>query len=99
LPCDVSLPTQFLPDSSGCLNKHSHGRPCPFAQPPLQGCRHYYEQVRRRTPRRYSVPYGFDRLGYSLSLPLWDGSVGARLLTFRVEAADQAHVTSMPGTA
>src|SRR5258708_23970562 len=27
------------------------------------------------------------------------GSVGARLLTFRVDAADPAHVPSMPGTA
>jgi hypothetical protein len=61
--------------------------------------RRTYGPVRRRVPRRYSVPYGFSPLG---TLPLASppgGSIGTRLPTFRARAADQAHVAYMPDTA
>ena len=61
-----SIPPRFpwLPERT------SHGRPGPFAPPPLQRVRRYYEPVRMPAPRRYSIPHGFSRLGHSLSPPL-----------------------------
>src|SRR6266568_1915790 len=78
----------------------SHGRPGPFAPPPLPGFPHYYEPVRMPAPRRYSIPHGFSRLRRSLSPPtVRSGRVGASLPTFCVQAADRARVAYMPGTA
>ena len=78
---------------------NSHGRPGPFAPPPLQGPHRYYGPVRQRARHRYSRPSRPRRLGHSLSPPAAGGSIGARLLTFRTRAADQAHAASAPGTA
>jgi hypothetical protein len=76
---------------------NSHGQPGPFTPPPLQRLRHYYEPVRQQTPTRYSIPCGFCRLGRSPSPTQVDG-VGASLLPFHTEAADQDHVVYMPDT-
>src|SRR5215203_2358358 len=56
--CDFSSLTQLLPDQVRLTERTSHGRSGPFAPPPLQELRHYYEPVRQRDPRRYSAPRG-----------------------------------------
>jgi len=48
--------------------------------------------------QRYSTSCGFSRLRRSLSPSTSDSHVVACLPTFRAEAADQAHATSMPDT-
>ena len=77
-----------------------HGRPGPFAPPPLQRALSYYAPVRMPTPRRYSTPRGFSPLD---ALPLaalpTSGSIRASLPTFHVKAANRARVAYMPGTA
>ena len=45
------------------------GLPASLAPLPLQEFLSYYEQVRRHSPRRYSIPHGFGRLGRSLLAP------------------------------
>jgi len=40
-----------------------------LAQAGVEALHSYYEPVRQRTPRRYSVPHGFRRPGRSLSPP------------------------------
>jgi hypothetical protein len=68
-----------------------------------QGLHSYCGPVRRRTPHRYSVPT-VSASARSLSRPGGPNRpgngrhIGARLLTFRARAADQAHAASTPGT-
>jgi hypothetical protein len=71
----------------------------PFAPSPLQELHHYYEPVRRRTPRRYSIPHGFSRPGHSLS-PSPDGTAvsGHAFSRSTQKQPDQARVASMPDT-
>ena len=83
------------------MNEQTADDPTPSLHPHRvkQELHRYYESVRQRTPHRYSAPHGFSRLGRSLSRPGHrDAGIGVRLLTFRVRAADQAHVACMPDT-
>ena len=81
------------PENVGWSNDHSHERPGPFAPPPLQGHRHYYEPVRRRTrtpPGTPSpVPCGRGRPG---SRRLYAGHRLARKRTTR-QAHPEADLT------
>src|ERR1700679_2476080 len=71
LPDAFSPSTRLLPVTPVDLANSSHGRPCPFAPPPLQGLHRYYEPVRRRARRRYSDALrDTSRAGLSLSPPL-----------------------------
>jgi hypothetical protein len=101
LPDDFSSSTRLLPDSRPVDRTNTAtGDPAPSLHP-TTGLRRYYEPVRRPVPRRYSAPHGCSRLPRSLWPPgptTPSGSVGAGLPTFRVKAADQARVASMPGT-
>jgi hypothetical protein len=64
-----------------------------------QGHHHYYEPVRPRATATVLTPSRFIRSRNSLSPPRTaGGSIRARSLPFRTEAADQAHATSTPGT-
>jgi hypothetical protein len=67
LPGDFSSPTRLLPGQRLVDRTNGHGRPGTFAPPSLQRAHRYYEPVRRRAPRRYSIPHGVNRFG---TLPL-----------------------------
>src|SRR6266545_5159233 len=97
---------RFLPGPEPRLTEPNiPGEPAPWLprHPRKQRVHGYYGPVRRRAPRRYSVP-SVSASARSLSRP--SGAccdpgrrIDARLLTFRARAADQAHAASTPGTA
>src|SRR6266540_5889 len=97
---------RFLPGPEPRLTEPNiPGEPAPWLtrHPRKQRVHGYYGPVRRRAPRRYSVP-SVSASARSLSRP--SGAccdpgrrIDARLLTFRARAADQAHAAFTPGTA
>ena len=103
LPDDFSSPIATPPEPTVPVDRTNTATddPTPSLHPHLQGLHRYYESVRQRAPRRYSRPHGFSRLGDSLSPPAKpERAVSGRAFsTFRAEAADRAHVASMPDTA
>jgi hypothetical protein len=81
-----------------CCFQTSHGQPGPFAPAPLQDLHRYYEPVRQRARRRYSIPCGVAAWDTPSPPLARTGRIRTCLLLFHTEAADQAHVVYMPDT-
>jgi hypothetical protein len=58
------------------IGQTSHGQPGPFAPAPLQDLHRYYEPVRQRTRRRYSIPCGVAAWDTPSPLPHEQGVSG-----------------------
>src|SRR5665647_3503881 len=104
-PADFSPSMQLLPDSRPVdRTNNATDDPAPWLHPhrAQQGLQRYYEPVRRHTPDRYSIPYGFIPAWNTPSRrpqPAGTSSTRACLPTFPARAADQTHDAYMPDTA
>src|SRR4051795_11741172 len=85
---------QFLPETPVDQTNTATDDPAPSLHPhrAKQKLHHYYEPVRRRTPRRYSLPHEFSPFG-TLPLP-HPPRAGTHCLTSSARSADSLSPTT-----
>jgi hypothetical protein len=102
LPFGSDLPTRVLPDQVRLFARTKPRMSQPLRSTPITGASSLLRAGPPARPHRYSTPHSFCCLTHSLSHPppcRNERSIGPRLPTFRVVAADQTRAAFTPGTA